>query len=186
MKQFISLNIFTLILISSFLVFPGCEDNDDHHAEESQDEHVCEHLADGPIATLTASTTAEAAIAALNSDNNYRIQAQLHTRYDITFLQDSTMNYSGYIPYLPIDGDGDYLLYLDTDATVALLNHSEGFEEVEAENSADHSDDCELVHLKNTFHLHADDEYVIHVLTASPDPVGMLFPKHSGEDECDH
>lgn len=173
----------TAILIFSFALL-GCEPDDDHH-DEGQDDHVCEHLLDGPVATLTATADIATAADLLANDANYRVQALQHTRYDVTFLIDSLGSYGGYIPYLPVAGDGDYVLYLNESATIELLNMSDGNVLVSAENVEDHSDDCDLVAYRAIYHLHDTDEYVIHIRDASSEVVGMLFPDLE-EDDHDH
>jgi len=184
MSFHINKSLIVSLLITFGMILVGCADPEDDH-EESQDAHVCEHLVDGPSASLTAMAALEDALDAVNADNSYRVQAQLHTRYDVTFPADTTGSYSGYIPYLPIVGDGDYVLYADAAVNITILNHSEDNAVVTPETVMDHSDDCPSVAFKGIYHLHSEDVYLIQV-TGAPDAlIGMLFPAFQGEDD-DH
>gem|GEM_PF-2123574 len=182
MKSFTFRYMVLTVLLASGLIFMGCEEAEDEHTE-SQDEHICEHLMDGPVATLEASNSIEDAMGTLSTDSNYRVQALLHTRFDVSFPLDTNGTYSGYIPYLPIGGDGDYILYLNQSVDITLINHSEGDEVVEAESSSDHSDDCSAVAYRGVYHLHGPDEYVLYVSGAAMETIGMLFVPSSDEDE---
>jgi hypothetical protein len=170
------------VLLASGLIFTGCEETEDKYTE-SQDEHICEHLEYGPVATLDASTSIADAMSALSSDSNFRVQALLHTRFDVIFPMDTNNTYSGYVPYLPIGGDGDYILYLNQAVDVRVINHSEADAMVEAESSSDHSEDCEAVRFRGMYHLHDTDEYVLYVSGAEMETIGMIFVPSTEEDE---
>lgn len=179
--------ILLLILILSYgIVFIGCDDTEEH--EEHQDEHVCEHLLESEGVAIDAVADAQTAVDSLASDDSYRIQAQDHIRYDLTLMQDTTQLYYGFVPYKPIDGDGEYILYLDTEANVELINFTESTTVV-PEEVTDHSDYCGEIHHKAVYDLHEEDTYVLSFYETIDSSVGVVFviaEDHDDHEDHDH
>ncbi|MBC8190770.1 MAG: hypothetical protein H8E18_00155 [FCB group bacterium] len=175
--------ILTLILTIFAFTIIGCDESEEH--EESQDEHVCEHFLYGPEVEMTASADYQSAIDNYNADATYLVQYELHTRYDVMLLADTSGHYYGHVPYRPISDEGDYILYMDQAVDVTIRNTEDG-SVVVAEETEDHSDDCAAVTYKGVYHLHADDTYVLSFDDLHESTIGMLFPKAADEDEDDH
>jgi len=176
------LRILTIILTVLAFTIMGCEEAEEH--EESQDEHVCEHLLDGPVVSMDASPDYQSAIDSLGSDATYRIQVQLHSRYDLELIEGPDGHFYGHIPYQPIADEGDYILYMDQNVAVTIRN-TEDDSVVEAEETYDHSDDCATVAYKGVYHLHAGDTYILSFDDLHESTIGMLFPAAAEEDD-DH
>jgi hypothetical protein len=171
-------SVFMLIFSSGYISCDATEEQ-----EEVQDEHVCEHLAGGPALSIAASPDMQTALSALAADETYRIQAVLHTRFDIELIQDSTLLYHGIVPYIPIAGTGDYYLYLDKAASVQILNVVDSTVIV-PEEVTDQSDYCESVNFKGLYELNAEATYLLS-FTDNIDPIiGAVFV--AAEDDDDH
>lgn len=170
----------TLIILSFVLI--ACDQSEE--LEESQDMHVCEHLVAGPSISMAASADYESAMDSLMRDSTYLVQYQMHIRYDVALLADSMGHYYGHVPYRPIAGEGDYILYLDQSVDVTIRN-AEDASLVTPEESFDHSDDCAAVAYKGLYHLHENDTYILSFEDFHASTVGMLFPMSAEEDE-DH
>lgn len=184
----LKINKFVVLFgFSIFLAFAitACDQPEEEH-EESQDDHVCEHLVDGPSADLNALSDMATAIDSLNMNDSYRVQAILHTRYDVALLADSLGGYYGWIAYQPVAGDGDYTLYMDKYIDVTIVN-SEDSAVVTPESVIDHSDHCSSVAYKGIYHLHGEDTYYISMESDTESLVSMLIPKtEENEDDHDH
>lgn len=178
-RSYISLLLLTLTYSIAFI---GCDDTEEH--EEVQDEHVCEHLIETASIAVEAVANAQAAMDSLSNDDSYRIQTQDHIRFDLSLIQDSTLLHYGYVPYIPIDGDGDYFLYLDREANVELINVTES-STVMPEEEMDHSDYCDAIHYRGLYELHTEDAYVLSFYDTIDSSVGILFVKAEDHDE-DH
>lgn len=176
------IRVFTAFMIILAFSLVACDTTEDE--EESQDMHVCEHLADGPAVAIHASSNLQSAIDSLSSDAVYRIQAQLHTRYDVELILGQDGHYYGHVPYIPIADEGDYILYMDDAIDVSLYN-TEDSSHVSAEETYDHSDDCADVAYKAVYHLHENDTYILSFRDSHESSVGMLFPMAEEADE-DH
>lgn len=176
--------IYLLAGILLFLVFTiaGCDQSEEE--EESQDAHVCEHLTYGPSVAIQASSSFQSAKDSIDQDDAYRIQAQLHTRYDLALIESQPGHYYGHIPYNPIADEGDYILYMDQAETVTISN-SEDSSLVAAEELYDHSEDCAAVAYKGIYHLHAEDTYILSFQDSHSSSVGVLFLMAEEADE-DH
>ena len=179
-RSYISLLI---LILAHNIAFLGCDDTEDH--EVVQDEHVCEHLTDTASVALQAVANAQTAIDSLSGDVNYRIQTQDHIRFDLSLIQDSTSLYYGYVPYMPIDGDGDYILYLDKEAHVELVNVTESTT-VAPEEEMDHSDYCDAIHYMGIYELHAEDTYLLSFYEIMDPSIGVVFVKVEDHEGHDH
>ncbi len=176
----------TGFMILSILIFStgGCDLSDE--PIESQDEHVCEHLIDGPAWVMEASQSPTQAIDSLMADPGYRVQAQEHTRYDVTLLSDSTGGtYSGYVPYQPVAEDGDYVLYMDESVACVMINYSNKEAVVVPESQFESSVDCDVIASKAIYHLDTDMTYLLHYSAVTEPVVGILLPACSEADD-DH
>lgn len=178
-NQYIKISIIFLALA---FAFTSCDNSEE--PEETQDEHVCEHLMDGPAIAIDASVDAQTAADSLSANDAYRIQAQLHTRYDVELLEATNGTFYGSVPYKPISDEGDYIVYADKDAIVLVYNVDES-ENAAAEEVYDHSDHCDLVAYKGIYHLHSEDTYVVSFENVSTSTIGVLIPKAADSDE-DH
>ena len=181
MKRSPKFRYLIMLALMSIFAFLGCDSSEE--IEEVQDEHICEHLSDGPAISITATETEDAAISALAADDSYRIQAVLHTRYDIELRQDTTLLFFGYIPYKPIDGTGDYLLYLDKTANVQLINLQDSVVVI-PESVTDHSDYCETVKFKALYELNQANTYLLYFVDNIDSSIGAVFV--AAEDEHEH
>jgi len=177
--------LFVFVLLFTFSLFLiQCAETEE--VEESQDEHVCEHLMDGPAISLMTSPSFEAALTAYGNGDMDLIQAQLHTRYDLELAMDTlAQTYSGYAVYQPVSETGDYVLYADAAAGFQLYTSGDPTTVVVAESTSDHSEDCESILVKNIYELDADSLYVLEISHASLDVVGVLFPMLS-DDAHEH
>lgn len=172
----------TGVIIVLVFAVSGCVQNEEE--EESQDAHVCEHLTYGPSIALQASPYFQAALDSLIIVDSYRVQAQLHTRYDVELTTTSGNSYAGYIPYKPIGDEGDYLLYLDHSADVTLLNGGDSTI-VQPEAVYGRSDDCATIAFKAVFHLEVENTYLLAFENSSESVIGILFPMSIEQNE-DH
>ena len=179
-KHYILLLIFSL---SCGVLFVGCDTTEEH--DEDQDEHVCEHLVESAGVAIDATADAQTAVDSLASDDSYRIQAQDHIRYDLSLMQDTTQLYYGFIPFKPADGDGDYILYLDSEANGELINFTES-SVVVPEEVTDHSEYCDAVSFKAVYELHAEDTYVLSFYDTIDSSVGVVFVKAEDHEDDDH
>lgn len=177
-------NIYTIIplLLIYLFILPGCDQSE--MEEETQDEHVCEHLTAGPEIGIDALADLQSALDSLALDPNFRIQAQLHTRYDIQLLPDAAEGFSGYVPYKPVADEGDYILYMNQSVNFLLLNATDN-STVLPETVFDHSDYCNDVAYKGIFHLDSAITYALSFENSSEAIIGVLFPKAS-DDDHDH
>ncbi len=171
-----------IIILTYSVVFLGCDPADEDEEEETQDDHVCEHLMDGPVVAIDAVMDMQTAVDSLSANPAYRIQAQLHTRYDVGLMQDTMGTYYGSVPYKPIADEGDYIIYADKEAVVLVYNIDES-ENVTAEEVYDHSDHCDLVAYKAIYHLHSEDSYVVSFENVSESTIGILIPMAEDSDE---
>ncbi|MEA3286521.1 MAG: hypothetical protein U9Q77_04010 [Candidatus Marinimicrobia bacterium] len=174
--------IIATILISLLSTF-ACDQTEE--IVESQDTHVCEHLMDGPSIDLLTVTSLSQAIDSLDADDEYRVQAQLHTRYDLELLEDSTGLFSGMIPYTPVGGSADHILYMNQAVEVSVLNAASN-EALIAHEVMDHSDDCDEIAYKGIFELDQDVTYVLSFHQVSTSSVSVLFPLYDGDSDHDH
>ena len=89
--KLLNLYIYIFAIIIFAFASTNCSDDDDStpNTEESIDSHVCKHLSDGPIKTITASTEANDNTTSITND---------HHRYDIILNTcDTTNNNCGYL-----------------------------------------------------------------------------------------
>ncbi len=103
------------------------------------DEEACEHLKNGPAASVTA-TAASSGAPAIKSD---------HKRYDVTFV-DITGGKGGYVTYAAAE-KGDYLFFFDRAAPVKFFDGSN--KEVAPERSESSSTSCAEVMARHTVPL---------------------------------
>ena len=186
MKSSSLLNLFvTLSFIVALSAFQSCTETDPD--VESQDEHVCEHLMDGPSIAMTAAPDLVSALDSLQNATSYRVQHVMHTRYDVSLPRLNDSLYRGFVPYLPVAEDGDYVLYADADLELVILDHTNGDTVIPAEIAWDHSDDCLVVRYKAIYELLASHTYLIQISDSTRDHVGIVFPALlDNADEHDH
>ncbi len=180
-------NIFIYFTAASLFVFSGCAEDDDDTAEESQDQHVCEHFINGPDADVNAAASIDDAVAQAAADPETVIMHVLHTRYDVTLPETTPGSYTGFVVYDPIAEDGDYVIYMDANIAITVYDHTNADSIIEAEDVHDHSDDCAPVAYKGIFEFLAGHRYVIKLgPTDSYPTVSMIIPPLSEESDHDH
>jgi hypothetical protein len=182
---------FPIILsVSLILTLSSCADDPAAPEEETQDEHVCEHLLEGPAYSLSLFTSKSAALDAATANAENLLQNRLHTRYDLTLPQDGD-KYEGWLAYKPLNpaaGDGDFVLYStksNSDVQITI-QPSDAENLIAPEHIWDHSDDCELIRYKALYPLEAAKTYVLHFQSESHASVSVLLPRYTGEEDHDH
>jgi FAD/FMN-containing dehydrogenase len=127
------MKLFSAVLLSTALLVACGGD------EESPDVEGCEHLKEGPNATVTATATGTGAPAVSND----------HKRYDIT-LVDVTGGKGGSVSFAASEGT-DYILFTSADVPVEVKSSSG--QTVAPEASVKTSAECTEIKGRHTFGL---------------------------------
>ena len=104
----------TKLLILSFVLAGtlACGDEHDHdHDGESAEEEACEHMADGPFESVTATTDATGAPSI----------AIEHTRVNVALVDDGNGEYSGFVSF-PAGEATEIQFFMSADVPVAITD----------------------------------------------------------------
>lgn len=173
MKQTIK-DLVRMSMVCAALTLGACDDHD--HDEEDHgniNEEGCEHMANGPSKAVTAVAALTGTVPDATAE---------HTRVDVALI-DFEGAKGGYIRYEAAE-TGDFAFFVDSDATVALLD-DQG-QPVAFEGAGAAVNECSEVALRYTAELTAGSSYRIKIGPTDATTVRLVIEHDAGEEGHDH
>ncbi len=171
----------TKILMVAFVLMGAvaCGDEDDHdnnhdnHNNENNhnlEEEACEHMADGPFESVTATTDAA-------SGPSIAVE---HSRVDVTLVDDGNGMFTGFVTF-PAGEEAEFAFFLSADVPFTITDS--GGTEVAAEETNGPLDACATDVLASMVYDLEVGTYTIEIGPTSETEVGIVHEEAGGEHD---